>query len=76
MLTADFRFQSRTYPSLHSGVRLWDRFDRDFHDFDILAKKVLLALRLFLTCLPEGAIGDFAAGVRSLLKPGVKPIAA
>ena len=52
-----------------------DCFDRDFHDFDILTKKVWLTLRTFSPWLPEGHLADFAAEVRHVLKPRMTHVA-
>jgi hypothetical protein len=75
LLTADFRSESGASPAPESGVMQWERFDRDFYDFDILTKKVMLAFDFFSACLPESAVGQLAFDVRPLLRHALEPIA-
>jgi hypothetical protein len=69
-LTADFRrAQPQAYPF---PARLWSHFDRDFHDFDLITKEILLAFRTFLICLPQRAVNDFKSDLRFIVERGVR----
>ncbi len=72
-LTSEFR---RVY---HYGERtgdrppeLWQKLDRYFHDFDLLGKESLLALRAFLACLPDPALRAFAEELQAVTLRGVR----
>jgi hypothetical protein len=64
-LTAEFRHLHRATDRL--GVRLpelWVRLDFHFHDFDLLTKETLLALRDFLPSLSENELKKFGVDLR------------
>ncbi|HUI42671.1 MAG TPA: hypothetical protein VL523_11955 [Terriglobia bacterium] len=72
-LSSDFRqAQPLLQPAQGASGLLWDRLDRDFHDFDLISKETLLALRNLVGCLPEDAIADIAAQLQPLLQQGVR----
>jgi hypothetical protein len=45
----------------HHPPEFWQALDPFFHDFDLLSKEILLAFRVFLSCLPDSALAHFAA---------------
>ena len=58
--------------TLDSSEELWTRLDHYFHDFDLITKETLLALRTLLLCLsPEGA-RVLAADLEDLLDRGTR----
>jgi hypothetical protein len=69
-LTDDFR---RIQPQSYAlPADLWSQLDRDFHDFDLITKEVLLAFRTFLTSLPERAVSDFRSALLPIIERGVR----
>lgn len=76
ILTADFR---RADPKNHLSPTfsraLWDRLDRDDHDFDLVAKKTVLALAKFISWLPQDAASKLVQELRPLLDRGVRSVA-
>jgi hypothetical protein len=70
-LTADF-LEAQPGPLLLPESDLWTRLDHDFHDFDLLTKETVLAVRGFIACLPAAALESFAAEVRPALLQGVR----
>ena len=77
-LTTDFRkVQPHACLSLHPSPELWRQLDSDFHDFDLITKETLLAVRSFVMWLSESAVREFAAELRPVLEraaPGAPPI--
>jgi hypothetical protein len=58
--------------TLNSSDELWTRLDYFFHDFDLIAKETLLALRILLACQsPQGA-HDLAVDLHALLERSVR----
>jgi len=57
LLTKEFKHACREGErTLDASNELWSRMDFNFHDFDLIAKETLLALRTLLACQsPEGA---------------------
>ena len=57
---------------------VWNCVDLYFHDFDLITKEVLLALRAFLNCLPDTELQAFATDLSALVVRGVRttPLAA
>lgn len=73
-LTKDFRgLQPRT-DAFPAG--LWADLDRDFHDFDLVTKEILLAFRNFLISLPDDALDDFRSAVLPIVQRGVPSVPA
>ena len=75
IVTVDFRSatpKSRLSPVF--SLALWDRLDRDYHDFDLIAKKTILALVKFMSWLPASAASDLAAELKPLLDRGVRSV--
>jgi hypothetical protein len=68
-LTVDFLEAQR---GTHGDATLWARLDDDFHDFDLLTKETLLALRTFMAGLPPKALESFASEVQPALRHGVR----
>ena len=72
-LTSDFRqAQPPLQPVDVAAGRPWNRLDRDYHDFDLVSKETVLALRNLVGCLPEDAITEVAARLHPLLQRGVR----
>lgn len=70
-LTADFgRNQTQTHGPSDSAI--WIRLDHDYHDFDLIMKETVLALRTFLACLPDAAVDEFTARIQPALRRGVR----
>jgi hypothetical protein len=72
-LTVDFR---EAQPSLQPAGGIsgeeWKRLDLAYHDFDLVSKETVLALRNLVGCLPEDAIAEVAARLRPLLERGLR----
>jgi len=51
---------------------VWQRLDFYLHDFDLLGKEALLALRACLMSLPESALKSFSADLDLILRRGVR----
>jgi hypothetical protein len=72
-LTADFQRVCQTGEKPENRSReMWQIFDFEFHDFDLIAKEVLLALRAFLAGLPDSEVSEFAAELTAALPRGVR----
>lgn len=72
-LTNDFRrAQPRATPAPESSSGLCARLDCDFHDFDLIMKGSLLALRSFVAWLPDSAVPDFATELQPILEHSVR----
>jgi hypothetical protein len=72
-LTADFQEVCRAGEKPESRFpEIWQLFDLEFHDFDLIAKEVLLALRAFLAGLPDSEVPQFAAELAAALPRGVR----
>ncbi len=70
-LTSDFlEAQPGPLPSPDSG--LWMHLDDNFHDFDLLSKETVLAVRGVVGCLPAAALESFAAEILPALRRGVR----
>jgi hypothetical protein len=55
-----------------SSLDYWRRLDIFFHDFDLITKETLLALRAFLVCLPDTSVGAFGMEVQAIAHKGVR----
>jgi hypothetical protein len=64
-----YRYADRTQDR---PPELWNRLDFYFHDFDLIAKEMLLSFRTLLLCLPHSSLPGFAADLKSLLQRGVR----
>lgn len=51
---------------------VWERLDMYCHDFDLVTKEALLALRACLISLPDYALKDFSAALEPILQRGVR----
>ena len=69
-LTADF-LEAQPGPETAPDSVLWTRLDHDFHDFDLLSKETVLAIRSFVVCLPPAALESFAAEALPALRRGI-----
>jgi hypothetical protein len=58
--------------TLDSSDELWTRLDYCFHDFDLLAKETLLALRTLLLCLSSEGARVLALDLQNLLERGTR----
>jgi hypothetical protein len=73
MLTADFRHICRAGEKQENRPpEVWQLFDFEFHDFDLITKEVLLALRSFLAGLPDSEIPEFASELAASLPRGMR----
>jgi hypothetical protein len=54
------------------STEVWERLDLYLHDFDLLNKEALLALRACLMSLPPSALKGFSAELEPLLRRGVR----
>ncbi len=72
-LTADFvqsyssAERTKTYPE-----ELWRTLDMQLHDFDLLTKESLLAVRSFLMGLPDSALRELSGDLKAALPRGVR----
>lgn len=71
LVTSDF-MDAHSGQDRSDDSALWCRVDHDFHDFDLLTKKTILALHDFIGCLPLSALRDFAAEIQPALRAGVR----
>jgi len=72
-LTADFgSTQHQGERTTERPVAVWNQLDLDFHDFDLITKETLLALRAFLLYLPDDGLADFATDLSPILAHGVR----
>jgi len=72
-LTADFRHLCRSgEKEANRPPEVWQALDYEFHDFDLLTKEVLLALRSLLSGLPESTISEFSTELIASLPRGVR----
>lgn len=77
LLTADFTQVYRSAgQAKHYPPELWRAIDLRFHDFDLLTKESLLALRSFLMGLPDSELGPFSAALQAALPRGASHAAA
>ncbi len=56
--------------TLDSSDELWTRLDYYFHDFDLITKETLLALRTLLICQTAEAAQELALDLQTLLQRG------
>jgi hypothetical protein len=72
-LTADFHHICRAGEMGEDRPpEVWQLLDLEFHDFDLLTKEVLLALRSFLAGLPRSDVPEFASELTASLPRGVR----
>jgi hypothetical protein len=72
-LTVEFaRANRRGLQAGDSPNEIWNRLDLCFHDFDLITKEVLLSLRAFLACLPDGELHELTADLNALVARGVR----
>ena len=72
-LTAQFaKAYGRGLQATDGSNEIWNDLDFCFHDFDVITKEVLLALRAFLACLPEGELHQLTAELNALVAQGVR----
>jgi hypothetical protein len=75
ILTTDFRrADSQRHLNPAYSDALWIRLDRDYHDFDLISKRTILALGKFMSWLPQGAATGFVRELRPMLE-GVRSLA-
>ncbi|MFZ0960959.1 MAG: hypothetical protein WAO35_08635 [Terriglobia bacterium] len=58
--------------TLNCSLELWTRLDRNFHDFDLIAKETLLAFRTLLLCQSPEAVQELAMNLQVLLAQGLR----
>jgi hypothetical protein len=68
----DYRYGDRTEDRPRE---MWERFDCYFHDFDLVAKEMLLSCRTLLACLPHSSLPALAADLKSVVRRGVRSTA-
>lgn len=71
-LTTDFNRAYEVWQSSNSRDGFWAEIDAYFHDFDMITKETLLALRAFLLAMPESRLRGFAADTKKLLDRSVR----
>jgi hypothetical protein len=54
------------------SAETWSHFDLCYHDFDLISKEALLALRAFLACLPQPALARFSLDLNALIRARVR----
>jgi hypothetical protein len=54
--------------TLDSSDELWTRLDYNFHDFDLIAKETLLALRTLLACQSPESAQELSLDLQALLE--------
>jgi hypothetical protein len=54
------------------SAEAWSHFDLCYHDFDLIIKEALLALRAFLACLPQPALARFSLDLNALIRARVR----
>jgi hypothetical protein len=64
-----YRYADRTEDR---SPELWNRLDFYFHDFDLIAKELLLAFRALLLSLPHSDLAGLAADLKTILQRGVR----
>jgi len=73
IVTGEFR---RTYRQAERvddrSAEVWNQIDLCFHDFDLIAKEALLALRALLACLPSSVLAKFSRELNALLRGRVR----
>jgi hypothetical protein len=73
ILTTDFR---RVEPKRHQSAAfsraVWSRMDRDYHDFDLIAKRTVLAFGKLIGWLPERVAAGVVLALRPTLDGGVR----
>jgi hypothetical protein len=57
----------------NGSSEVWNQIDLYFHDFDLIAKEALLALRALLSCLSLDFLPAFSADLDALLQQRVHP---
>ena len=68
-LTGEFRRTCRYGEQTQDpSPEVWSRLDFCFHDFDLIAKEILLSLRALLACLPTEAAEGLGADLHLLLQ--------
>lgn len=71
ILTADFhRAEAKKHLSPAFSRALWSRMDRDYHDFDLIAKRTILAFGKFVSWLPQSAATGLVQSLRPMLDRG------
>lgn len=75
VLTSEFeRSYRRAFRAERGSNELWRHLDLCFHDFDLISKESLLALRAFLFCLPDDEVNAFTADLRALTAHSVRAL--
>lgn len=75
ILTADFRrAEAKKHLRPVFSRALWSRMDLDYHDFDLIAKRTILAFRKFVTWLPHSAAATLVLGLQPMLDRGVRSL--
>jgi hypothetical protein len=64
-----YRYAERTNDR---SPEVWNQIDLYFHDFDLIAKEALLALRALLACLPLSVLPKFSLELNALLHGRVR----
>jgi hypothetical protein len=71
--TAQFASAYRRGPHVKDGPdEIWNHLDLCFHDFGLITKEVLVALRAFLASMPDGELCQLTAKLNALVAQGVR----
>jgi len=76
-LTEEFLRECRAAENENERTpELWSSFDLQYHDFDLVTKEVLLALRAFLVCLQDSDLKDFVSELPAVLPQRTRSVPA
>jgi hypothetical protein len=72
IVTGEFRHIYRQAEKTDDrSSEVWNQMDLYFHDFDLIAKEGLLALRALLACLPLDCLPKFSSDLNAILQRSV-----
>jgi hypothetical protein len=73
MVSGEFRRSYRQAERTDDqSSEVWNQIDLYFHDFDLIAKEAVLALRALLACLPLSVLPKFSLELNALLRGRVR----
>lgn len=75
-LTEEFLRQCRSAAENESErtPEVWSSLDFQYHDFDLVTKEVLLALRAFLVCLQDSDLKEFVSELPAVLPQAARSV--
>ena len=73
IVTGEFRYTYRHAERTgDQSPEVWNQIDLDFHDFDLIAKEAVLALRALLACLPPFVLPKLSFDLNAVLRGRVR----